>query len=51
MPIACDRATADFIISSPLMHTKYERLVPDYDAYAKRSLPVDVKAAVKAAKE
>lgn len=51
VPIACDRATADFIISSPLMHTKYERLVPDYEAYAKRSLPVDVKAAVKAAKE
>lgn len=51
VPVACDRATADFIISSPLMHTKYERLVPDYEAYAKRSLPVDVKAAVKAAKE
>src|SRR3954468_22746775 len=30
VPVACDRATADFIISSPLMHTKYERIVPDY---------------------
>ena len=51
VPVACDRATADFIISSPLLHAKYERIVPDYDAYAKRSVPVDVKAAVKAAKE
>ena len=45
VPVACDRATADFIISSPLMHTKYERIVPDYEAYAKRSVPVDIKAA------
>lgn len=43
VPVACDRATADFIISSPLMHTKYERQVPDYDAYAKRVLPVELK--------
>ena len=45
VPVACDRATADFIISSPLMHTKYERLVPDYEAYAKRKLAVEVKPA------
>ena len=45
VPVACDRATADFIISSPLMHSKYERIVPDYEAYAKRSIPVDIKAA------
>jgi methylglyoxal synthase len=51
VPIACDRATADFIISSPLMHEKYVRLVPDYEAYAKRSLAVEVKAAGKGAKE
>jgi methylglyoxal synthase len=51
VPVACDRATADFIISSPLMHAKYVRLVPDYEAYAKRSLAVEVKGAVKAAKE
>lgn len=25
-PIACNRATADFLLSSPLMHTKYERM-------------------------
>jgi methylglyoxal synthase len=27
VPIACNRATADFLISSSLMHNKYERLV------------------------
>ena len=45
VPVACDRATADFIISSPLMHSKYERIVPDYEEYAKRRVPVDLKAA------
>ena len=38
IPIACNRATADFIISSPLMLGQYERLVPDYDAYRTRKL-------------
>jgi methylglyoxal synthase len=32
IPMACDRATADFMISSPLMDSVYERLVPDYEA-------------------
>ncbi len=50
VPVACDRATADFIISSPLLHAEYERLVPDYEAYAKRNVPVEIKAATKAAK-
>ncbi len=39
IPIACNRATADFIISSPLMTGKYERLVPDYEAYQARKFP------------
>lgn len=50
VPVACDRATADFIVSSPLLHGEYERLVPDYEAYAKRHLAVDVKPAMKIAK-
>lgn len=33
IPIACNRASADFIISSPLMNDMYDRLVPDYDEY------------------
>lgn len=39
IPIACDRASADFIISSPLMDEKYERLVPDYGTYRNRLIP------------
>jgi methylglyoxal synthase len=29
--IACNRASTDFIITSPLMTEEYERFVPDYD--------------------
>ena len=36
IPVACNRASADFIISSPLMSEEYERLVPDYGEYRKR---------------
>jgi methylglyoxal synthase len=38
IPIACNRATADFMISSPLMDGEYNRLVPDYDGYTKRKV-------------
>jgi methylglyoxal synthase len=36
IPVACNRASADFIISSPLMSREYERLVPDYSKYRTR---------------
>ena len=36
IPVACNRATADFLISSPLMTTDYERNVPDYGTYLNR---------------
>ena len=39
IPVACNRASADFMISSPLMDEEYDRLVPDYDAYRRRALP------------
>lgn len=39
IPIACDRASADFIISSPLMDTTYDRIVPDYEVYRNRKVP------------
>ena len=39
IPTACDRATADFVISSPLMDKPYDRLVPDYDGYRARKIP------------
>src|SRR6059058_2575755 len=32
IPIACNRATADFLISSPLMRADYERTLPVYAA-------------------
>jgi methylglyoxal synthase len=50
VPVACDRSTADFIISSPLMHAKYERIVPDYEAYRRRRLPAEPGAAARRAK-
>ncbi len=42
IPIACNRASADFMISSPLMDGEYDRLVPDYDGYRTRKIDVDV---------
>jgi len=36
IPVACNRASADFIFSSPLMSEPYERLVPDYGGYLRR---------------
>jgi methylglyoxal synthase len=38
IPIACNRASADFVISSPLMDEEYDRLVPDYDDYRARQI-------------
>jgi methylglyoxal synthase len=39
LPLACDRASADFIISSPLMAGEYQRRPPDAEGYAARRLP------------
>jgi methylglyoxal synthase len=39
IPVACDRASADFMISSPLMTGTYERRIPDYTAHIERDLP------------
>ncbi len=36
IPVACNRASADFIVSSPLMNSSYDRLLPDYDLYRGR---------------
>ena len=36
IPVACNRATADFLISSPLMRSPYERILPDFEAYRDR---------------
>ena len=36
IPIACDRATADFLLTSPLMFEEYAVILPDYNQYLKR---------------
>jgi methylglyoxal synthase len=36
IPVACNRATADFMISSPLMSNTYRRFLPDYHVYSER---------------
>ena len=36
IPIACDRATADFLLSSPLMQQDYETILPDFSGYLGR---------------
>ena len=41
IPIACNRSTADFMISSPLLKEKYERKLKDYTNYLKRQVGSD----------
>jgi methylglyoxal synthase len=36
IPVACNRASADFMIASVLMDESYERLVPDYAGHNNR---------------
>ena len=38
IPVACNRASADFMISSPLMSGVYKRHLPDYADYTGRIL-------------
>ena len=36
IPIACNRSSADFLISSKLISEEYPRILPDYDSYRQR---------------
>lgn len=36
--LACDRATADFLVSSPYMNTSYQAILPDYTDYLNREI-------------
>jgi methylglyoxal synthase len=38
IPVACNRASADLMVSSPLMTSDYERQMPDYRDYINRRL-------------
>ena len=42
IPTACNRATADFMITSSLMDEEYGRLLPDYDEYRRRPVFVNM---------
>jgi methylglyoxal synthase len=41
IPVACNRSTADFLISSPLIHENYQRCTPDYEVYTERILDMN----------
>lgn len=36
IPVACNKATADFIVHSSLLQTGYQRDVPDFSVYQRR---------------
>jgi methylglyoxal synthase len=38
IPTACNRSTADFMLTSPLMNNGYEPVLPDYSSYVNRKL-------------
>ena len=38
VPTACNRATADFLISSPLIGQEYTAVTKDYESYIKRDV-------------
>ena len=40
IPTACNRSTADFIISSKLFKTDYEIIAPDYSWYTNRKITI-----------
>jgi len=40
IPVACNRASADLMVSSPLMSSDYERQMPDYQSYLDRRMPL-----------
>lgn len=41
IPMACDRATADFLVTSPFMHDAYDAIIPDYSHYLSRPITKD----------
>jgi methylglyoxal synthase len=38
IPVACNRSSADFIFSSPLLFSDYEREMPDFEEYRNRKI-------------
>jgi methylglyoxal synthase len=42
IPVACNRATADFMFSSPLVVSGYQRRLPDYRTYHNRPIEIEL---------
>ena len=40
VPTACNRATADFMVSSSFFNEKYEPIIKDYSEYIKRNINI-----------
>lgn len=38
IPTACNRATADFLLTSPLMYQEYKPVLPDFNLYLNRKI-------------
>jgi len=38
IPVACNRSTADFMVSSTLMDKEYDRIIPNYENYRQRKI-------------
>lgn len=38
IPMACDRSSADFLLTSPFMHEEYDASIPDYGQYLTRKI-------------
>ena len=51
VPVTCNRASADYMISSPLMSSSYERAVPDFEAHVNRFEEAAVSVAGEAVSE
>jgi methylglyoxal synthase len=41
VPIACNRATADFIMSSPLMNERYSPELKNFESYIRRDIDLE----------
>ena len=41
VPTACNRATADFMVSSKFFNQEYEPIIKDYSNYIKRNINID----------
>ncbi len=43
IPTACNRSTADFMISSPIMEREYQPVIKDYSGYVTRKFVENIR--------